>query len=74
VPTGTLQQQQAVVAGETGGGVREEQRHRRGINPGQDQRTEFAIDGAHGGQAVDELADDLPTDDGPQGPSSGADR
>jgi len=48
--------------------VGEEQRQGRGIDPGQDQRAEFAIEGAHGGQAVNELADDLLTDDGTQGP------
>jgi len=61
-----------VVVGETGGGVGEEQRHRFGIDPGQDQLAELAIEGAHGGQAVDELADDLPADDRTQRPRSPA--
>ena len=68
MPTRPIQQHQAVVVGETGGGVGEEQRHRRGVDPRQDQRAEFAIEGADCGQAVDELADDLLTDDGTQGP------
>jgi len=68
VPTGAIQQHQAMVVGKTSGGVRQEQGHGFGIHPGQDQRAEFAIEGADGGQAVDELADDLVPDDGAQGP------
>ncbi len=68
MPTGTVQQHQAMVVGKTGGGVRQEQGHGFGIHPRQDQRAELAIEGADGGQAVDELADDLVADNGAQGP------
>jgi len=54
--------------GREGGGVREEERPGRGVHPGQDQRVELPLAGADGGQAVDELTDDLLADDGAQGP------
>ena len=72
VPTGAIQQHQAMVVGEAGGGVRQEQGHGFGIHPGQNQRAEFAIERADGGQAVDELADDLLANDRAKGPGSPA--
>jgi hypothetical protein len=56
-----------MVVGKTGGGVRQEQGLGFGIHPGQNQRAEFAIEGADGGQAVNKLADDLVPDDGGAG-------
>jgi len=64
MPTGPIQQHQAMIVGEAGGGVGEEQGHGFAIHPGQDPRGEFAIEGADGGQTIDELADDLVADDG----------
>ena len=68
VPTGAIQQHQAMVVGKAGGGVGQKQGHGLGIHPGQDQRAELSIEGADGGQSVDELPDDLLADDGTQGP------
>jgi len=72
VPTGAIQQHQAMLVGKAGGGVCQEQGHGLGINPRQDQRAEFSIQGADGGQSVDELPDDLLAEDGAQGPRSPA--
>jgi len=51
VPTGAIQQHQAMIVGETGGGGREGQGHSLGIHPGQDKRAGVAIEGANAGQA-----------------------
>ena len=78
MPTRPIQQHQAVIVGKQAAVWARNSDIVAGIDPGHErQRAEFAIEGADGGQAVDELADDLLTDDGtqgPKGPSSGADR
>ena len=73
LPTSAIQQQKAMLVGKAGGDVSRKRGHGFGIHPGQDQRPELSIEGADGGQTVDELPDDLVADDraeGPRGPAA----
>ena len=67
VPASSIEQQQAVLVGEASRGVRQKERHGLGVHPGQDQRTEFSVQGTDRRQAVDKLAHNLVTDDRSQG-------
>jgi hypothetical protein len=73
MPARPVQQHDAILVGEVGGGLRQEQRHGFGIDPRQHEGGKSAVQGADGGQRVGIFPDDLLADGGatrPRGPAT----
>ena len=66
VPSGAIQEHDAVLVWELGGCLRQEQGHQPGVNPGQDQRGHLAVLGTHGHIGIDVFADDLAANGRPE--------
>ena len=73
VPAGAVHDDDAVVVGELGGGVGEEQAHQVSIDPGEDEGGDAAIARAYRSGDVDELADVSPSQ-GQRESQSGSER
>ena len=62
VPAGPVHEDDAMFVGKLGCGVRKKEGHQRGIDPRQNEGGHGAVQGTHGGERVDILANDLLAD------------